>query len=101
MCEGKGHLRSFGALDDYSHLLCFLDDGEKFINIDLADRSQKLKTETAPDHCSGGQFPLFILVEPLQAAAVDQPHVLLDPLLGHLDVRPELAGLIANLTLFD
>jgi hypothetical protein len=37
--EGERLFRSLGARDDYSHLLRLLDDGEKFVNIDLADCS--------------------------------------------------------------
>jgi hypothetical protein len=53
MGEGEGLLGALGARDDYSHLLCLLDDGEEFVKVDLADRSQKLKPETAPDHRRG------------------------------------------------
>ncbi len=37
MCEGEGRLGSFGARNDYSHMLGFLDDGEEFVNVDLGD----------------------------------------------------------------
>src|SRR5271168_2112249 len=50
MAEGKWPLRAFGAGDDHSHPLRLLDDVEKFVNIDLANRAQKLKAETAADH---------------------------------------------------
>jgi hypothetical protein len=66
MGEGERLFGSLGARDDYSHLLRLIDDGEKFVYVDLARRSQKLKAETASDHCSGRQHPLFILVEALQ-----------------------------------
>ena len=71
MAEGKRSLRPFGTWDDYSHLLGFFDDRKKFVHIDLADRSQKLKAETAPDHRGCRQRPLFILVESLEPAADD------------------------------
>src|ERR1700737_2722577 len=51
MGEGERLLGSFRARDDDSHLLRLLDDGEELVNVDLADRAQKLKAETAPDHC--------------------------------------------------
>src|SRR5260370_20516838 len=50
MGEGKRLLGSLGAGNDYSHLLRLLDDGKEFVDIDLAYRSEKLKTEAAPDH---------------------------------------------------
>ena len=71
MSKGKGSLRPLGARDDYPHLLRLLEDGEEFVNVDPARRSQKLKAEAAPDHRGGRQYTLFILVEPLQAAADD------------------------------
>src|SRR5271156_4650390 len=37
MGEGKRLFRSLGARDYYSHLLRLLDDGEEFVNVDLAD----------------------------------------------------------------
>ena len=93
--------KSLGARDDYSHLLRLLDDGEKFVHLDLADGSQKFKAEAAPDYRGGGQCALFTLVEPLQPAADDQPHVLWNVVLGDLDVGAELAGLIEDLALFE
>src|SRR6202051_2658523 len=65
MSKGKRSLRPLGARDDHPHLLRLLDDGEEFVDIDLACRSQKLKAETAPDECGGRQHPLFVLFEPL------------------------------------
>jgi hypothetical protein len=56
--------RSSGRLS--SSAAAFLDDGEEFFNVDQVDRSLELKAETAPDHRSGRQYPLFILVEALQ-----------------------------------
>src|SRR5712692_269384 len=101
MSKGKRSLRPLGAWDDYSHLLRLLDDGEEFVNVDLANRSQKLKAETAPDHRGGCQHPLFILVEPLQTAADDQADVFRNVDLVDLDVSAELAGLIEDFSLFD
>ena len=37
MREGEWVLGRFGARDDYSHLLRLLDDGEQFVNVDLAN----------------------------------------------------------------
>src|SRR5260370_22983493 len=101
MGEGEWLLRQLGARDDYSHLLRLLNDAEKFVNVDVADGSQKFKAEAPPDHCSGRQRPLYILVEPLQAAADDQPHVVWNLVLSNLDVRAELASLIEDLPLLD
>src|SRR5260370_42484628 len=75
MAEGKRPLRPLGARDDYSHLLGLLDGGEKLVDVNLADPRKQFKTETAPDHSSGCQHPLFILVEPFQPPSDDQPHV--------------------------
>src|SRR6266851_3611880 len=55
--EGERLLRSLGAWDDYSHPLRFLDHRKEFVDIDPADLSQELKTETAPDHSGGCQHP--------------------------------------------
>src|SRR6202167_6683167 len=55
MGEGERLLGSLGAGDDYSHLLRFLDGGEEFVNLDLADLSQEPKAESAPDHRGGCQ----------------------------------------------
>src|SRR5260370_40919629 len=101
MCEGERCFRTFRARDDYSHPLCLLDDGEKFVDIDLADGGQKFEVEAAPDHCSCRQRLLFILVEALEAAADDQPHAFRYFGIGDLDVCAELAGLIEDLPLFD
>src|SRR5713101_4493842 len=101
MGESERLLRPLGARHDYPHLLRLLDDGEEFVNVDLANRSQKLKAETAPDHRGGCQHPLFILVEPLQTAADDQAHVFRNVDLVDLDVSAELAGRIKNFPLFD
>src|SRR5690348_2359121 len=101
MSEGERLLGSLGAGDDYSHLLRLLDDGEKFINVDLAGRSQKLKAETAPDHRSGCQHPLFILTQPRQAAANHQAHVFRNVDLVDLDVSAELAGRIKDFAVLD
>src|SRR5258708_297963 len=100
MSEGKWLLRPLGTRDDYSHLLRLLHDAEKFVNVDQADRSQKLKAETAPDHCGCSQHPLFVLVEPFQTAADDQPHVLWNVALVDLDVSAEFAGRIKDLAVF-
>jgi len=37
MGEDERPRKSLGARDDYSRLLRLLDDGEKFVNVDLAD----------------------------------------------------------------
>src|ERR1700686_580112 len=101
MSKGKRSLRPLGARDDYPHLLRLLDDGKKIVNVDLADRSQQLKAETAPDHRGSRQRTLFILVEPLQAAADNQPHVFRNVDFVDLDVRAELAGRIEHFPLLD
>src|SRR5229473_6853995 len=101
MHESKRLLGCLGVQNDYSHPQRLLDDGENFVNVDLADSGQKLKAEAAPDHCSGCQHPLFILVEPLQAASDDQPHVLWHVDLINLNVSTELAGNIEDFPLFD
>src|SRR6266446_7541086 len=99
MAEREGPFRPLGARDDYSHLLGLLDDGEKFVNVDQANPGQKLKAETAPDHCGGCQHALFILVESLQAAADDQPHVFRKVDLLDLDVGAELTGRVEEFPL--
>src|ERR1700756_5391039 len=99
MSKCKRSLRSLGAWDDYPHLLRFLNDGKESVNVDLADCSQKLKTETSSDHCGGRQRTLFILVEPLQAAADNQPHGFRNVDFVDLDVRAELAGRIEDFPL--
>src|SRR5260370_30245081 len=101
MSKGKRSLRPLGAGDDYSHLLRFLDDGEKLVKVNAADAGQKLKAETAPDHRCCGQHPLLILVESLEAAADDQPHVFRDIGLIDRDVRTELAGRIEDFPSLD
>src|SRR5882762_8168947 len=101
MGERERLLGSLGARDDYSHLLCLLDNGEKFVNVDLADRRQQLKVKTASDHCGGCQHPLFILVEPLQTAADDQPDGFWNIGFVDLDVSAELAGRIKDFPVFD
>src|ERR1700686_3835285 len=101
MSKGKRSLRPLGAWDDYPHLLRLLDDGKEIVNVDPADRSQKLKAETAPDHRCCRQRTLFILVEPLQAAADNQPHVFRNVDFVDLDVRAELAGRIKHFPLLD
>src|ERR1700732_4608459 len=101
MGEGERLLGSIGARHDYSHLLRLLDCVEEFVNVDPADRSQKLKAETAPDHRGGCQHSLFIVVEPLQTAADNQPHVFWDVDLVDLDVSAELAGRIEDFPFLD
>src|ERR1700722_16665510 len=100
MREGERRLGSLRARDDYPHLLRLLDDGEEFIDIDLADRRQELKTETAPDHRGGHQHAHFVLVEPRHTTAEDQPHIFRYVVLGDFDVRAKLAGFIEDLALF-
>src|SRR6266852_4182443 len=101
MSKGKRSLRPLGAWDDYPHLLRLLDDGKEFVNVELADRSQELKAETAPDHRCCRQRTLFILVEPLQTAVDDQPHVFRNVDLVDLDVGVELASRIKDFPLFE
>src|ERR1022692_2283795 len=101
MGKGEWLLWPLGTRDDYSHLLRLLDDGEEFVNIDLADLSQKPEAEATPDHRCGPQHPLFILVEPLQAAADDQAHVFRNVSLVDLDVSAELAGRVEDFALLD
>src|ERR1700694_2826942 len=101
MSKGKWPLRPLGARDDHPHLLHFLDDGEEFVNMNLADRSQKLKAKTAPDHRSSQQHPLFVLVAPLQAAADNQPHVFRDIVLVELDFSTEFTGRVEEFSPFD
>src|SRR6266852_4001193 len=100
MRESKRLLGSLGIRNDYSHPQRLLDDGEDFVNVDLANSGQKLKAETATDHCSGRQHSLFILVEPFQMAADDQPHVFRNVDLIDLDVGAEPASRIKNFPLF-
>src|SRR5579872_303646 len=101
MGEGKWPFRALGTGDDNSHLLRLLDDGEELINIDPAYRSQELKAETTPDHCGRSQGPLFVLVEALESAADDQPHIFRN--IGFVDryIRAKFAGRIEDLPLFD
>src|SRR5579862_7010390 len=101
MRESEWSLGSFGARNDHSHLLGLFDDVEKFVDLNVADRIQQLKAETASDHRRGRQHPHLILVEPLQTAVDDQPHVCRYVGLGDLDIRAELACLIEDLPLFD
>ena len=101
MGKGERPLRPFTARDDYSHPLGLLDDGEKFINVDRARRGEKLKAETAPDNRGGCQHLRFIVVEPLQAPADHQAHVLRNVDLINLDVSAELAGRIEDSPVFD
>src|SRR5260370_36578721 len=101
MGKNRRPLRPLGDRYDYSHLLHFVDDGAEFVKVDLADRTQKLKAETAPDYCGGYQHPLFIVVEPLQTAADDQPPVFWNVDLVDRDVSAELAGRIKDFPVFD
>src|SRR5260370_22424389 len=101
MGEGERLRGPLGARHNYSYLLRLLDNGEEFVNVDLAARSEKLKAETAPDHRGGRQRPLFILIEPLQAAADDQAHVFRNVDLVDPDVGAKLAGRIEDFPLFD
>src|SRR5580692_3820919 len=101
MGEGEGLLGSLGAGDDYSHLLRLLDGGEKFVDVDLTRRGQKLKAETAPDDRGGCQHSRFILVEPLQTASDDQPHVFWNVDLVDFNVSAELAGRIKDFPVLD
>src|ERR1700688_2117356 len=101
MCEGKGCLRALRARDAHSHLLRLLDDGKKFVNVDLADGSEKFKAEAAPDHGGSCQHPHFVRVEPLQSPADDQPHVFRNIALVDLDVSAELPGRIKDSSFLD
>src|ERR1700693_3975519 len=101
MSKGKRSPRPLGAWDDYPHLLRLLDDGKEIVNVDLAYRSQKLKAETPPDHRCCRQRTLYILVEPLQAAADNQTHVFRNVDFVDLDVRAELTGRIKHFPLLD
>src|SRR5229473_2206878 len=101
MRESKRLIGSLGVRNDYSHPQRLLNDGEDFVNVDLADSGQKLKAETAPDHCGGRQHSLFILVEPFQTAADDQPHVFRNVALLPLDVSTKLVSPIKDFPLFD
>src|ERR1700730_8980129 len=100
MGEGEWLLLPLGVRDDYSHPLRLLDDGEKFVDVDLADRAQKLKAETAPDHRGSRQRTLFIIFQPLQAAADEQPHVFRNVALVDLDVGAEFTRRVKDLPLF-
>src|SRR6266851_8544262 len=100
MRESKRLLGSLGVQNDYSHPQRLLDDGENFVNVDLADSGQKLKAETAPDHCSGCQHSLFIPAEPFQVAADDQRDIFRNVDLIDLDVGAEPASRIKNFPLF-
>src|ERR1700730_1741324 len=99
--EGKRLLRSLRARDDYSHLLRLFDDGKKIVNVDQAHAGQKLKAETAPDDCGGCQHALFIVLEALQTAADDQPHVFGNVALVDFDVSAELAGGVKDFSILD
>src|ERR1039457_131886 len=99
--ESERPLGSLGARDNYSHLLGLLDDGEKFVNVSLADAGQELKAETASDHCGGSQHLLFFLVEPLQTAPDDQPHIFRNIALVDLEISAKLSGRIEDFSLFD
>src|SRR5882762_8034526 len=101
MAEGKRPPRSFGARHDYPHLLRLLDHREKLVNLDQADPGEQLKAETAPDHRGGCQHPLFILVEPLQPTADDQPHVFRNVDFVDLEVSAELAGSIIEFPILE
>src|SRR5258706_16253140 len=101
MAEGKGPLRPLGAGDDYSHLLGFFDHVEKLVDVDLADRGQQLKTETAPDHRGGCEHALFILVEALQTATDDQPYVFRNVYLVERNVSAEAARRIKDFPLLE
>src|SRR5712672_1521107 len=99
--EGKRLLGSPRTRDDYSHLLRLFDEGKEFVHVDQVYRSQKLKAETAPDDCGGCQHPLFIVVEPLQTAADDQPHVFGNVALVEFNISAELAGRIKDFPILD
>src|SRR5712692_9692700 len=101
MCEGERWLRLLWDRADYPHLLRLLDDGEKFVNVNLADGGEKFKAEAAPDHRGSCQHPHFVRVEPLQSSADDQPHVSWDVALIDLDVSAELAGRIEDSSFLD
>src|SRR5216684_396579 len=101
MGEGEGPLRSFGARHDYSHLLRLIDDVEKFVNVDFADVGQKLKTETSPDNCGGGQRALFILGEPLQPPPDNQAHVFWNIDFVDRDISAEFAVCVEDFPVFD
>src|SRR5260370_29931671 len=66
-----------------------------------ADRSKNWNAEPAPDHRRSRQRTLFLLVEPPQTAADDQPNVIGNVDLVDLDVLAQLASLIEDLPLFD
>ena len=80
---------SLGTRDDYPHLLRFLDYGEKFVNLGLADLCQEPEAKATPDHCGSRQRPSFILVEALQPAADDQANVIRNVDLFDLNVLAE------------
>src|SRR5579863_4107277 len=101
MSKGKRPLRPLGAGDDYPHLLRPLDGGEKLVHVDLTDLSQEPKAKATPDHRGSRQRALFILVEPLQSAADNQPDVFRNVDFVDLDVRAELAICIEDFSLFD
>src|SRR5271169_4513096 len=101
MGKGKRPLWPLGARDDDSYVLRLLDDGKQFVNVDLADPIQQLKTETAPDHRGGGKHPLLVLVEPLQSAADDQPDVFRNVDLIDRNVSAEFPGCVKNLPFLD
>src|ERR1700682_5761620 len=101
MAEGERPLRPVGARYNYSHLLGLLDSGEKLADVNLAALGQQFKTEAAPDYCSGSKHPLFILVEPLEAAADDQAHVFRNVDLVDRNVSAELAGRIKDFPILE
>src|ERR1700722_13280767 len=100
MREGERRLGSLGARDYHSHALRLLDDSEEVVNIDLADCTQKLKAESAPNHRGGHQHPYFILVKPRDTTADDQPYIFRYVVLGDFDARAKFAGFIEDLPLF-
>src|SRR6202162_1869156 len=101
MGESERPFRSLRTGDDYSHLLGLLDDGEKLIDVDLADRRQELKAKTASDHRGCRQYLFSMLVEPLEAAPDDESHIFRNVALVDLDVGAELTGRIEDFSLFD
>ncbi len=101
MAEGKRPLGPFGTRDDYVHLLGFLDDVKKLVDVGLADPGEQLKAETATDHSGSGQHALIILVEPLQSAADDQAHVFRNVDLVDRNVSAKIAGSVIDFSILE
>src|SRR5215469_1698618 len=96
MGEGEGSLRPFGTRDGHSQALRPVDDVEKFIDIHLAHRGQKLKAETSPENRCRAQSADLRFTETFEAPGDNQSHVIRDINLIDLQVTVELSGAIED-----